>query len=257
MACQATTIEDSPLPAADDPAVLELLPQRPDVALVASDDRGQPIGASWWHFPNTPLLRGPDETALPELVLAVQESFRGRGVGTLLVNSLAEEAARRSLLALTLNVHLCNPAARLYTRMGFRVAGAGRGWFGVAMIRDVGADTHQRSQPESGTLLEPIAVAMSAERSMLLERLDAELRRDERIVAAWIGGSIGRGGADDLSDIDIHLAVEDDRCAELNAQRRAFVSGFGEPLLVQEAPQDAPPGGRLLTGAVSRCRCAD
>jgi hypothetical protein len=57
------------------------------------------------------------------------------------------------------------------------------------------------------------------------------------------GGSIGRGEADDLSDIDIHLAVQDERCAELNAHRRAFVSWFGEPLLVQEAPQNAPPGG--------------
>jgi hypothetical protein len=57
------------------------------------------------------------------------------------------------------------------------------------------------------------------------------------------GGSIGRGEADDLSDIDIHLAVQDEHCAELNAHRRAFVSGFGEPLLVQEAPQNAPPGG--------------
>jgi hypothetical protein len=37
---------------------------------------------------------------------------------------------------LALNVHLRNPAARLYTRSGFRVlAGKGRGWFGVAMTR--------------------------------------------------------------------------------------------------------------------------
>jgi hypothetical protein len=36
-----------------------------------------------------------------------------------------------------LNVHLRNPAARLYTRTGFRVAGKGRGWFGVAMTREL------------------------------------------------------------------------------------------------------------------------
>jgi len=142
-------------------------------------------------------------------------------------DALAEEAGGRSLPALTLNVHLRNPAARLYTRTGFRVAGAGRGWFGVAMIRHVGAETDERFRPGSSKLLAPIAAAMSAERSMLLDRLDAGLRRDERIVAAWIGGSIGRGEMDDLSDIDIHRAVEDHRCAELNTQRRAFGPDLG------------------------------
>jgi len=180
---------------------------------------------------------------LPELVLAVLESDRGRGVGTLLIDALAEEAARRSLPALTLNVHLRNPAVRLYTRTGFRVAGAGPGWFGGAMIRHVGAETDDPPQPGAVSSLTPIVAAMAAERSRMLERLEAGLRRDERIVAAWVGGSIGRGGADDLSDIDIHLAVQDERCAELNTHRRAFVSEFGEPLLVQEAPQNAPSGG--------------
>ena len=51
----------------------------------------------------------------------------------------------------------------------------------------------------------------------------------------------GRGGRPE--HIDIHLAVQDESCAELNAHRRAFVSEFGEPLLIQEAPQNAPPGG--------------
>jgi ribosomal protein S18 acetylase RimI-like enzyme len=234
MACLAATLEDSPEPAADDPVVLELLPERSDVALVARDDRGQALGAAWWHVPNTPLLRGPDGTAVPELVLAVKDADRGRGVGTRLINALAEEAARRSLPALTLNVHLRNPAARLYTRTGFRVAGAGRGWFDVAMIRYVGAETNERSRSGSSTLLTPIAAAMSAERSMLLDRLDAGLRRDERIVAAWIGGSIGRGEADDLSDIDIHLAVADPGGTAERATWR-----------------------RVPIGALSRCRCAD
>jgi predicted nucleotidyltransferase len=63
------------------------------------------------------------------------------------------------------------------------------------------------------------------------------------MVAAWLSGSIGRGEADDLSDIDIHLAVADEHCAQLNAERHAFVASFGEPILIQEAPQNAPPDG--------------
>jgi predicted nucleotidyltransferase len=92
-------------------------------------------------------------------------------------------------------------------------------------------------------MFEAARPAMAVERSMFLEHIENMLRGDERIVAAWVGGSIGRGEADDLSDIDIHLAVADDHCAQLNAERRTFVAEFGEPILVQEAPHNAPPGG--------------
>jgi hypothetical protein len=84
---------------------------------------------------------------------------------------------------------------------------------------------------------------MAVERAVFLEHLANVLRCDARIVSAWIGGSIGRAEADDLSDIDIHLAVADEHCGQLNAARRAFVAEFGEPILIQEAPQNAPPGG--------------
>ncbi len=47
-------------------------------------------------------------------------------------------------------------------------------------------------------------------------------------------------------DIDLCLAIADERCATVNNQRRAFVARFGEPLLVQEGPQNAPPGGTFL-----------
>jgi GNAT superfamily N-acetyltransferase len=243
MARLADALEDRPLPHEDDPAVLALLPGRADAALVATDDLGRAIGAAWWHFPASPLLRGADGNPLPEMAIAVLDSARGQGVGTCLIDALANEAARRSVPALALNVHLRNPAARLYTRTGFRVAGAGRGWFGVAMIRDLPLKSTVQAQPGPTNTLAAVGAAMAAERSALLGCLADALHHDERIVAAWVGGSIGRGEADDLSDIDIHLAVVDERCAELNAQRRAFVAQFGEPLLIQEAPQNAPPSG--------------
>jgi hypothetical protein len=64
------------------------------------------------------------------------------------------------------------------------------------------------------------------------------------------------GKADDLSDIDIHLAVVDERCAELYAQRRAFVAEFGEPLLIQERRRTRLQW-RLSTGALSGRSRAD
>lgn len=134
----ACTLADRPLPPADDPEVLAVLPDGSG-ALIASDDDLRPVGVAWWHVHAPPLLRDADGRALPELVVAVLKHVCGRGVGTRLVDALAREAAGRHD-ALTLTVHLLNPAVRLYVRAGFRVAGAGRGWYGVAMSRPVPAE---------------------------------------------------------------------------------------------------------------------
>jgi len=139
MARLACTLADRPLPAASDPEVLAVLPGEADGPLIACDAHAQPVGAAWWYVHEPPLLRDADRRALPELVIAVAAHTRGRGIGTRLIAALAHEAAARRHRALTLNVHLLNPAVRLYVRTGFRVAGAGRGWYGVAMSRPLPA----------------------------------------------------------------------------------------------------------------------
>lgn len=136
----ACALEGHPLPAGGDPEVLAILPGQTDAVVVATDDAGQPIGGAWWHLHSPPLVRDAGGQAVPEVVMAVLEVARGRGVGAALIEALVQEASRRSVSALALNVHLANPAARLYMRTGFRVAGAGRGWFGVAMVRALGHD---------------------------------------------------------------------------------------------------------------------
>jgi len=130
-------LEDRRSPAANDPNVLALLPAPSDVALIAINDAGDPLGVAWWHMHDPPLLTDADGSPLPELAMAVIDGARGKGVGTALVEALASEAADR-FRALTLNVHLGNRAARLYMRTGFRVVAKGRGWFGVAMSRGLG-----------------------------------------------------------------------------------------------------------------------
>jgi GNAT superfamily N-acetyltransferase len=99
-------------------------------------DTGSSVGAAWWHIHEPPIVCNQDGAALPEMAMAVIDGMRGQGVGTALIDAPAREAANH-YSALTLNVHLRNPAARLYTRTGFRVEGKGRGWFGVAMSRDL------------------------------------------------------------------------------------------------------------------------
>ncbi len=136
MARMACTLEGRPVPSADAPAVVALLPGAEDVAVIAVDDDAQLVGAAWWHIHDPPLLVDADDEPLPELAMAVVEHRRREGVGTALVEALARQAAQR-YDALTLNVHLRNPAVGLYVQTGFRVAGAGRGWYGVAMRRSL------------------------------------------------------------------------------------------------------------------------
>jgi GNAT superfamily N-acetyltransferase len=138
MARLACGFEDRPLPSADDPEVLALVPGRADVAVVATQQDGEGLGAVWWHFHEPPLITDSQGRAVPELAMAVREDARANGIGARLLEQLAMEAAKEGLDALALNVHLRSPATRLYMRCGFRVAGKGRGWFGVAMVREFG-----------------------------------------------------------------------------------------------------------------------
>jgi GNAT superfamily N-acetyltransferase len=132
MARQVCTLEGRPLAAADDPQVVASLPDSLDAAVVAVDRSDRRLGAIWWVSREPPLLRDPEGSPLPELPIAVVEDQRGKGIGRALLDELVARA-RGHVPALTLNVHLLNPAVRLYVRAGFTVVAAGRGWYGVAM----------------------------------------------------------------------------------------------------------------------------
>jgi len=134
MARFASTIEGRPLPPVDDLELAQGLPPSPDTSVLALDHDGRPVGAAWWHFREPSLLVTPDGAPVPELVVAVMPADRGHGVGLRLLTALAARAAEHGYDRLALNVHLHNPAARLYSRAGFVVAGKGRGPLGVAMV---------------------------------------------------------------------------------------------------------------------------
>ncbi|WP_219419671.1 GNAT family N-acetyltransferase [Pseudonocardia nigra] len=103
--------------------------------MLALDHDDHPVGAAWWHFREPLLLVTPDGAPVPELVVAVMPAGRGRGVGRSLLDALTARAAQHGYDQLALSVHIHNPAARLYSRSGFVVAGKGRGPLGVAMVR--------------------------------------------------------------------------------------------------------------------------
>ena len=142
MARFASAVEDRPLPAVDDPGLVRGLPPAPDTAVVALDDDGHPVGAAWWHLRDSPLVVTPDGVQVPELVVAVTPSSRGNGVGRCLLDALAARAVVHGYDRLALNVHIRNPAVRLYSRAGFEVSGKGRGPLGVAMVLQLPAIRH-------------------------------------------------------------------------------------------------------------------
>ncbi|CAN5861160.1 hypothetical protein BH10CHL1_BH10CHL1_27190 [soil metagenome] len=80
------------------------------------------------------------------------------------------------------------------------------------------------------------------ERTALLQRAQALVEQDLRVNAAWLFGSLGRGDADDLSDIDLFIIVADEHQDDMVASRYAYMAQLGEPLLILEAPQNWPPG---------------
>jgi predicted nucleotidyltransferase len=72
------------------------------------------------------------------------------------------------------------------------------------------------------------------------------LEADARVAAAWLVGSRGRGDADALSDIDLVVVAHDAYLAELVSERRELVARLSPPLLIQDLPRNAPPGGAYL-----------
>jgi predicted nucleotidyltransferase len=86
-------------------------------------------------------------------------------------------------------------------------------------------------------------VAHQAERDALLQRARRMVEQDARICAAWLFGSLGRGDADALSDIDLFLVIEDADQAQVVQTRYQMMAQLAEPVLILEAPQNWPPGG--------------
>jgi hypothetical protein len=99
-----------------------------------------------------------------------------------------------------------------------------------------------------------ILKSYQAARDSLLETVTEIFSKDERMVAGWLTGSLGRNEADLLSDIDITLVVRNQdsvilcarnepTSAETSPERHTLFSQFAKPALVHENNNNAPQGG--------------
>ena len=67
----------------------------------------------------------------------------------------------------------------------------------------------------------------------VLDRFLSACRTDERIVAAFLGGSYVKGAADRFSDLDLYFITTDEAYEEFLTERAAFVRRLGEPLYLE------------------------
>ncbi len=65
-----------------------------------------------------------------------------------------------------------------------------------------------------------------------VERFQRACERDERVIAAFLGGSLASGRADEHSDIDLYLIAHESACAELIDQREQLLASFSEPVFL-------------------------
>jgi len=101
--------------------------ERSDADVLAAEANGRVVGyAAWWVV--------VDQAELGNI--AVAPKWRGRGVGTRLLEAVIEQARARGARELFLEVRVSNQVAqRLYQRHGFREVGRRRNYY-TAPIED-------------------------------------------------------------------------------------------------------------------------
>jgi hypothetical protein len=67
----------------------------------------------------------------------------------------------------------------------------------------------------------------------VIESFATVCEQDERIVAAFVGGSFATGTADAFSDVDLYAIVRTDAYDGFLTTHRAFVARFGEPVFLE------------------------
>ena len=78
------------------------------------------------------------------------------------------------------------------------------------------------------------------EHETLLQQAQAMLLADQRIVAAWLFGSVGRRTSDAFSDLDVWVVVKDDYIETISAERQSYAAQLDRPVLLLESPGNAP-----------------
>lgn len=77
------------------------------------------------------------------------------------------------------------------------------------------------------------ALQLSDIHQNFLSRFVAACQADDRVVAAFLGGSYAKGTVDAYSDLDLSLITTDDAFDEFFANRVAFLRQLGAPVFLE------------------------
>ena len=94
--------------------------------------------------------------------------------------------------------------------------------------------------------IEHLLRTRNRERSELLKRIVDNLLAEHSVSAAWLSGSASRGSDDALSDLDIHIVVDDQAIGHFIDNRRMYASEPAQPVLLMDNLANAPVGGAYL-----------
>lgn len=75
---------------------------------------------------------------------------------------------------------------------------------------------------------------MNRSQADLIERFVAACRADDRVVAAFLGGSLAAGTADDYSDLDLYLITQDEAYKSFFSDRQEFMRRLGMPVFAED-----------------------
>jgi predicted nucleotidyltransferase len=75
-------------------------------------------------------------------------------------------------------------------------------------------------------------------RQAVISRFISICQEDERVVAAFLGGSYARNATDAYSDIDFGLITTDEAYDDFFADREAFIRSLGTPIFLEDYDDD-------------------
>ena len=92
--------------------------RRPGDVCLMAEAGGQAVGAVWARIMDD---YGHVDDETPSLAISLYPAYRGRGIGTNLLEHMLTRLRQGGYKQVSLSVQKANPAANLYRRMGFEI----------------------------------------------------------------------------------------------------------------------------------------